>query len=117
MELAMCLSRGAPSVSALVAPQSNGGGSSNSNSSSSSSSSRGTKKGPETAAPHSQVAVRAAETPGLAPEPVIPQALPVGWRALRDKSGHAFYVRPDGGTQWEFPSEAQLAEQAVWYEA
>jgi hypothetical protein len=90
-------------------------GSSNSNSSSSSS--RGTKKGPETAAPHSQVAVRAAATPALAPEPVIPQALPVGWRALRDKSGHAFYVRPDGGTQWEFPSEAQLAEQAVWYEA
>ena len=101
-------------MSALVAPQSNGG---SSNSNSSSSSSRGTKKGPETAAPHSQVAVRAAATPALAPEPVIPQALPVGWRALRDKSGHAFYVRPDGGTQWEFPSEAQLAEQAVWYEA
>jgi len=114
MELAMCLSRGAPSVSAFVAPQSNGG---SSNSNSSSSSSRGTKKGPETAAPHSQVAVRAAETSALAPEPVIPQALPVGWRALRDKSGHAFYVRPDGGTQWEFPGEAQLAEQAVWYEA
>ena len=110
----MCLSRGAPSVSALVAPQSNGG---SSNSNSNSNSSRGTKEGPAAAAPQTQVAVRAAATPAPAPEPVIPQALPVGWRALRDKSGHAFYVRPDGGTQWEFPSEVQLAEQAVWYEA
>jgi len=42
--------------------------------------------------------------------------LPKGWDQLEDEDGDIYYVRPDGGTQWEWPDVVQAEKQAKWLE-
>lgn len=58
-----------------------------------------------------------ARAPAPPPAPTAVAELPDGWQQLADEDGDRYYVRPDGGTQWEWPDRAAAAQQAAWSQA